>query len=413
MSTAIAPSIPDASREAPPFSSVGGVSSEEHLLLLTAAGNANDRAIRAVATGVVDWNRFLGLAQIERAVSVIYPRFRATAPDLIPGDVLDQMRRLALVSNFAMLHLESRLRESLRALERAGVRVMLLKGAALARTVYAGACERPMADLDLLVDASNAATARRVMLAEGWRDLSRGIPDAVYERHHHSPPLKDTRSPGLQLEIHSALFPERHPFAFDARDLWLRARPLSDASRGTFVPDPLDSLLHACLHFFWSHQARFGVWRTIRDVDAISRRAEMDWDAFVASARAARGGTCCYWTLRIAHAAAGVDVPSRVFDELRPGRPEYLLRAIERHFLANLFPAHTACPSVALDRALWELGVMPRQSGHGDVRPWDTDEAFVVPRDGPGGHQTSARKARMSLLLASTAYIRTLLRSPG
>ena len=61
-----------------------------------------------------------------------------------------------------MLHLESRMRESLRALETANVRALLLKGAALAHTAYAGVRERPMSDLDVLVDPSNAQLARRI-----------------------------------------------------------------------------------------------------------------------------------------------------------------------------------------------------------------------------------------------------------
>ena len=103
------------------------VRAEEQLLLLTAGGVANDDAIRAAAHGGIDWSRLLGLAQLERAVPVIFPRLRTLAGDAIPGSVLDQMRRLALVSDFAMLHLETRLRESLSVLHGA----LSLRGAAL------------------------------------------------------------------------------------------------------------------------------------------------------------------------------------------------------------------------------------------------------------------------------------------
>jgi len=210
---------------------------EEELLLFTAGGVDNDEAIRVAARGTIDWSRFLGLAQVERAVPVMFPRLRALVPDAIPAPVFDQMRRLAMVSDFAMLNLETRLRESLAALHAAKVRVMLLKGAALAHTAYSNVRQRPMSDVDILVDASNTRLARRVMLAAGWCDIVGGIPDTVYDRHHHLPPLRDVRSPDLQLEIHTALFPERQPFAFDARDLWARAKPLGDAFPDAYVPD--------------------------------------------------------------------------------------------------------------------------------------------------------------------------------
>jgi hypothetical protein len=311
-----------------------------------------------------------------------------------------------------MLHLETRLRESLSVLHNAGVRVMLLKGAALAHTAYSGVRQRPMSDLDLLVDASNARLARRVMLAAGWRDVVGGIPDGVYDRHHHLPPLRDARSPDLQLEIHTALFPERQPFAFDARDLWAHAKPLGTATPEVYTPDAVHALLHASLHFLWSHQARFGVWRTIRDVGALARTVGMDWDAFVKAAKASRGATSCYWTFRIASVTAGVSVPEGVIADLRPPRSAYVLQAIERHFLRNLFPVEFACPSVTLDHALWELAVMPSWSGHGEVRPWDEEPDFAIPRDEPEVVHILPKRERVRRFLASPGYIRTLLRPP-
>jgi hypothetical protein len=312
-----------------------------------------------------------------------------------------------------MLNLETRLRESLAALHAAKVRVMLLKGAALAHTAYSNVRQRPMSDVDILVDASNTRLARRVMLAAGWCDIVGGIPDTVYDRHHHLPPLRDVRSPDLQLEIHTALFPERQPFAFDARDLWARAKPLGDAFPDAYVPDRVHLLLHACLHFLWSHQGRFGVWRTVRDIDALTRNASMDWDTFVNVAKASRGATACYWTFRIAGAVAGIPIPAPVMDALRPPRSTYVLQAIERHFLRNLFPMDFACPSVTLDHALWEFAVMPGWSGHGEVRPWDQEPDFVIPSEDRESTRILPKRERVRRLLASPGYIRTLLRQRG
>jgi hypothetical protein len=393
-----------------PFGLGGLVTAEERLLLLTAGGAANDETIRESLRGDVDWPRFLALAQVERAVPVVHARLRTLGGDLVPADTLEQMRRLALVSDFAMLHLETRLRESLRALDAANVRVMLLKGAALAHMAYAGARQRPMSDIDLLVDPSNALLAHRVLLGNGWRDLDGGVPASVYERHHHLPPLVDVRSPQLQLEVHTALFPLRQPFAFDTSSLWTRATPLGPAFPRTSVPAPAHALLHACLHFVWSHQARFGVWRTIRDVDALTRAGTFDWDTFIETARATRGATSCYWTFRITERAAGVSVPAWVVDALRPPRSRVVLQASERHFLRNLFPVENACPSVTLDHALWELAVMPGWSGHGDIRPWDEESDFVAPGE-TGGRPSAPPRERLRRFLASSGYIRTLLRS--
>jgi len=169
------------------------------------------------------------------------------------------------------------------------------------------------------------------------------------------------------------------------------------------------SLLHACLHFLWSHQGQFGAWRTVRDVDAIARRTDLDWDEFVFVARRVRGETSCYWTLRIAEVAGGVEIPASVLRDLHPRRSAFVLRAVEHHFLINLVPDGVSCPSGTLDRAIWNLGVMPGRSGHGDIRPWNADDAFVpavLPR-----RAGSSRTRRLRRILAAPAYVGRLLRA--
>jgi putative nucleotidyltransferase-like protein len=387
---------------------VRGMSAETQFLMLMAPGKANKDIVRAAATGPLDWDRVLRLARAEHAVALIYPMLRSVAPDVVPAGVLEQMRQLALVSDFALLQLESRLRASLAVLSRARLRVMLLKGAALAYSVYGDIRMRPMSDVDILVDPSDAEAARREMLNVGWCEIPGSAPDRVYEHHHHAPPLRDAHVRDVQFEIHTALFPKRQPFAFDLADLWSRGRPLDPRVGVAFVPHVVHSLLHACLHFLWSHQAQFGAWRTVRDVDAIARRADLDWDEFVAVARRARGETACYWTLRIAEIAGGVKIPASVLRDLRPRRNGHLLRAVEQHFLSNVVPDGLSCPSAALGRAIWALGVMPRRSGHGDIRPWDMDADFVP--SAVSRRADSSRSRRVRRILASPGYVGRLLR---
>jgi hypothetical protein len=123
-----------------------------------------------------------------------------------------------------------------------------------------------------------------------------------------------------------------------------------------------------------------------------------------------RATTSCYWTFRIADVTAGVAAPADAVTQLRPPRSAFVLQAIERHFIRNLFPVEFACPSVTLDHALWELAVMPSWSGHGEVRPWDEEPNFVVPRHEGDPERVLPKRERMRRLLASPGYIRSLLR---
>ncbi len=267
---------------------------------------------------------------------------------------------------------ESALREVLRQLAADGIRVMLLKGAALATTVYGSFQKRPMGDFDILVPAADADRAWQLMRAAGWSlELEGG--DQFYENHHHLPALLDPKGLKLVLEIHRAMLPPTGPFNLDGPALWGDARRVTLGSAEAWVPSDCHQLLHLSVHFAWSNMFG-GVGRTVRDVAAILGGGILDWDRFVALAEQTRAGTCAYWTLAISHTLTGTPVPPEVLSRLRPRQPAVVLGALERAYVTiGLFGA---CPSVLATKLLWEAGLQPGRSGHGASRPWQANELF-------------------------------------
>ena len=354
------------------------LSPEARLLLLSAGGVENDDGLRTLLSGPIDWERLCALATRERAEPVLYERLRkvSVGRGALPVGAAP-LERLGRVSQFRMMHLEQRLGESLAALARERVDAMLLKGAALALTVYGSFVRRPMSDLDLLLrgGAAVAGRARAALLASGWATTELEQLHEFFQGHQHLPALEDARGTGVQLELHTALFFEGHPFRLSPEDIWSRSTPIIAFGQRTSVPSVHDQLLHLCLHFAWSHMMATGAWRAFRDLHTLVGTGDIVWDDFVALAQSSRGGSCCYWTFRLAAQLSGVAVPSQVLEALKPPLPEFALERLERHFAANLFPTEPVCPSVAMAYTMWRVGVRPKWSGHGDVRPWDrTDD---------------------------------------
>jgi len=356
------------------------LSPEARLLLLSAGGPENDTSLRELLGGPVDWERLCALATRERAEPVLYERLRAVSVGrgALPAGAAP-LERLARVSEFRMMHLEQRLGESLAALARERVEAMLLKGAALALTVYGSFVRRPMSDLDLLLrgGAEVAGRARATLLAAGWVTTDLEQLQEFFEGHQHLPALEDARGTGVQLELHTALFFDGHPFTLSPEDMWSRATPIIAFGQRTSVPSVHDQVLHLSIHFAWSHMMATGAWRAFRDLHTLLGTGAIVWDDFVALARSSRGGSCCYWTFRLARELSGVRVPDAVLDALEPPIPAFALRRLERHFAANLFPTEPVCPSVAMAYTMWRAGVRPRWSGHGKVRPWDRTEDIL------------------------------------
>ena len=118
----------------------------------------------------------------------------------------------------------------------------------------------------------------------------------------------------IGLEIHIALFTQQAPFTLDASELW-DARA-ADHDRGC---------TGARAESGGSTDARRAAFRVVardglrRVAYATRRRAHRrheraGLEAVVARATSSRGGTCCYWTLRLARDLAGVSVPDTVLD---------------------------------------------------------------------------------------------------
>lgn len=367
-----------------------GLAPEPRLLLAVAGGDGSDELIRQLAAGPLTWDQLLVLTAQERAEAVVSARLHRLG--ITPPDhVREVLQGLAIRSDLRMAMLDRRLDQTITALDAAGIPVMLLKGSALGRTVYGSLPRRPMLDLDLLVPANQAAGAREVALANGWALGEMEEKSAFYEGHYHLPPLHDALGRNFNLEIHTALFPERHPFVWPVEQLWTESRVLP--GQKARIPALEDLLLHVGLHFMWSHAGQFGPWRSFRDVRVMAEDPTLDWDRFTRKARATRAATSVYWTLRLARLLTGAAIPPAVEQALAPSLPESARAMLDRHFTGQWFSPEGNCPSRRLERWLWQLAIQPRPSGHGATRPWDRQVLFR-----PSGAFTAPRGAGYKLL---------------
>lgn len=348
-------------------------SPESRVLFLTAGGASNDDEIGARLRGSINWPRLARMALCEGAAGIVYRRLLGLATDPAFGEIDRHLRPIGLVSEFQLAMLQQQFERLVVALDAAGIGVVLLKGAGLASTVYAGFAERPMTDVDLLVSPDAAQEAYAVATGLGWAHRADVSRDRGYDAHQHLPPLEDGFGIGVGLELHTELFVRENPFRFTAAEMRGRSRGVDRVGipHGARVPDLHDQLLHACLHFVWSHEMRFGAWRTFRDVDRIVGTGLVRWGEFTRRAHDARGESCCYWALELARTLTRTDIPEDVLASLRPRGLRAVHAPLARHLAMQLVPSEHACPSTGLSRAAWRAAVQPRRHGHGAVVPWE------------------------------------------
>jgi hypothetical protein len=354
---------------------VSPLSPEPRLLFLTAGVQGDDEEIAEIASQSVDWPRLTLLAVRARATPVVSRRIARALGGRLPAAAMP-MARLAMVEEFELARMEERLDQTMDAFEGAGVPAVLLKGAALARSVFPSFHERPMLDLDVLLRADDVERARAAALSAGWlwRHQPRYAP--FFSKHHHLPPLVDGRGTRALLELHTGLYPYGHPFASDEDVIIERSVMTARGNRVYRVLEPEDHLVYLSTHWVWSHMMNGGAWRAFRDVSAFVETRAICWHTVVERARALRALTCVYWTLRLARTLSGVPVPRDVLLQLRPPTPQSVLSRLERYFLTQL-GGELRCPSERLGEFLWAAAMRPGWSGHGTSRPWKNPEGAI------------------------------------
>ena len=344
---------------------------EAPLLFQATAGSPAAAIGRGNAHGMppIDWSRVTDLAVRENAAPVLWRAIEAVPDVDIPPAVRSRIRGLALAWTLKLRLLEARLHESIEALVAAGIDVMLLKGAALAVSAYPSFVHRPMADLDILVDPDDVAEAHRLMRATGWIAEPSAQPDEAWSAHHHLPPLADNRGSGLRIEIHAAPLAPGHAFRMDRASLRAAGRAVRLGRATVTVPEPHMHVVHAAIHFAWSHCFESGALNAFRDIAVLSTTDGFAWEQVARVARDTRSETSVYWTLRLARRLAALEVPAAVLDALAPPLGERALSVLEHHLTHVVCRTQYACPSVALRRRMWATALGGRHIAPYEFHP--------------------------------------------
>ena len=377
--------------------SVGGTAGipAEWAVIFRSAGSPPPggwEALEEWAGRPLDWLALLEAAHGEGALPRLTRLASLGAFPGMPEELREQLPMGEQLHAFRAGMMEARLRRLSLAFQSAGIAFLPLKGAALASTLYRGFQDRPMGDLDLLVTRDQAREAVEVALGSGWTPVE-GIPgDVFYGGHQHLPPLRDDKTMGIGLDLHMHILPSHAPFTLPVEAIWNSAVPAREVAAETpegnpnppaiQVPSPAVMLLHACIHFAWSHTLAAGGWKMLRDVTLLLRSPLLDRDHFLSLVRSARAVGSADWTLHLVHQLGGVEEAARLREGLGVTSSGLRRVALTRHFARVMSDSVPAGLPVRIPRMLWEMALQPDREGHHGARPWDQDDLF---------HQESGR----------------------
>ena len=239
--------------------------------------------------------------------------YQVTLIPMTPTSSEDEIKALVQFAFF-----RPHLAELLQACRAEALDLLVLKGAALAETVYPRLSLRRFGDLDILVRQSEIVRARVLLESLGyapdlqqWEELATG-------RYCQTNFFKHTERGAVVIELHTELINNPLFFEvirFDDEGVWQRARSVKLAGEEARVLGVEDQLLHLCLHLACHTLAAPA---SLRDIHQICLVDRTDWLLLAAIAKRARAKAACFAGLYAARQFLGTAVPEMVLDELAP-----------------------------------------------------------------------------------------------
>ncbi len=204
--------------------------------------------IRARAQETLDWSMVLKMAEYHGVVPLLYRNLSAVSSDLVPAQLLTQLRHKTQAQAMLNRALADELLVLCEAFTAREVPVIPIKGATLAVSAYGDVALREFTDLDLLVPKASMAAAQAVLLAQGYK--RRTALDKSGETNREQGPYHVyIKACGLsRVDLQWMMAHPFFTFALDRPEFWRSRIPIGLENKTVpgLAPEPL--LIVLCVH---------------------------------------------------------------------------------------------------------------------------------------------------------------------
>jgi Uncharacterised nucleotidyltransferase len=219
------------------------------------------------------------------------------------------------------------LRQVLEKFKDQGIKVIILKGAALTERIYPHMGLRPFGDIDFLIHREDLPLVTEIMISCGYQPYAPELTLDVEDLQTSVNYIKHGEQ-AIMLEPHWALG-RTYPYAgrLDERGLWERAIKVNIAGMETLTLSPEDFLLHLCLHLV---QHSPGVWLTSAcDIaELLYYYHNFDWDTFLDRTSEYQLCLPVQYSLAKAWESFRPPIPTGVWERLTTYKPSWFERRV-------------------------------------------------------------------------------------
>jgi hypothetical protein len=323
-----------------------------------------------------EWEHFTAAACDAGLAGLILESAR-THPVRLPTDADAALTHRATGTAAHNLSASAELERLLKAFNREGLAVALLKGAALNLCAYDRPDLRPMSDVDLLIAPEDANAVRCLLQREGCRRGFDLLRDDFFPRYHYEVEYLTDTPFSLRIDLHARpLRPLRVSRTLPDDAFQSRAQRVPVGQAWAFVPAPEVMLIHLAAHAAFHGCSRL-LW--LYDIHRFARASgePIDWGLLVELAGRWRLSLAVVNGLEQTAKMLGPVAPTDVLEALRAGRITWrdrlALRAAPHDAWSPI--AHVAVNLLCTPGIRFKLGylaalLLPGRSHLADIYPY-------------------------------------------
>ena len=299
-------------------------SKEDHLLLYCCrTKNGDPSEIRDI-----DWNIFLEMARGEGVSPLVFSRLPEIAKHYdIPEYVAEELKKDYYLSATRNVLLFEELKKVLGLFNQSKLQIIVMKGTALAETVYGNLALRPMSDVDLLVKKENLHQIDELLKTLGYSPADRSVDDVDFSSTYlttldYRNPAKNAPSFHVHWHFVNSTIPnESYINHIKMDDIWQDAVKTNIADIETWVMSPHHLIIHLSEHALRVTHS-LNKLSYFCDIDrAINYYGKsLDWDLLIRDTLKFNLNKMVYTTLYFSRYFIKANVPEDVLLKLKPER---------------------------------------------------------------------------------------------
>ena len=236
-----------------------------------------------------------------------------------PATVFDTLRFAFMFNVHRLMKAESQLQEIVNAFSREKVRLMVLKGPALAWMAYPEPATRQFSDLDLLVQPEQFVQARTILAELGYKCIVNRFDifqDSLCNEELAPPPH---RRAYLGIDLHwiaHVFYGNRR--RVETETLFRNARSIHIGNVKTEMMHPVDALIYASHHIIMNHCSEIRL-NWIYEIAQLARMLAVPSDWFEVQQKSIAWGACLAVekALKMAQIWTGLVLPEQFADFTR------------------------------------------------------------------------------------------------